>query len=697
MSPPVVAEEFLTHPWPMMAVTRAGEITLNRSLRDLLGLGETPAGPLTERFDIARVGAPVLAEEDLPWRRAGRGETFVDEEIWYDREAARRLQLHLRSHVQEGRTLVAFESIAEQPFSTRLADLLATISGSLLTADDPSQLPQTILEEVSRGLGADAVFLMAADRGDEGLSLTASLGVPPGFLQERGAAPGDSITALAARTGEIQEVDRIEDLPIGSLRDTRRLLELGLRSAVAFPLLAGGELVGVLELARRQHGKLNSLERRLLSAVASTCALGLRQTRLRAAERRETLRLRTLREAASAIEAALPLRDLLRRLVEQACELTRARYGALGVLNREGSGLSDFLFVGVPADVADRIGHLPEGRGLLGAVIREAKPIRVPSVHDDPRSVGFPAHHPPMTSFLGVPLLIGREVFGNFYLCDKDGGIEFSEEDERLVQLFAAQSSLAIAYARQLKVAEGAHAELHRLRGEFEAIIAHDLRGPVAAMLLQIEDLLRGATDGRVSAPVAALERVRRSARRVSQMAGDLLDASSLELKRLALDRSPVSLQEAVTSLVADIEPTLGDHPISVDVEGEPPAVSVDGARLDQILTNLLDNAAKYSSPESPIRVVIQPAPGGASVTVEDRGIGIAAEEIPRLFDSFYQASRARARRTGLGLGLYITKGLVEAHGGMISVESTPGLGSRFRVWFPETPPMTAQIEAHPA
>src|SRR5688572_32908906 len=123
----------------------------------------------------------------------------------------------------------------------------------------------------------------------------------------------------------------------------------------------------------------------------------------------------------------------------------------------------------MPTDVADRSGHVTEGRGLVGELIREPRPIRVADIVKDPPSVGFPAHHPPMTSFLGVPLLIGREVFGNFYLCDKDGGVAFTEDDERLVQLFAAQSSLAIAYARQLAAAEEARARLARLRGEFEA------------------------------------------------------------------------------------------------------------------------------------------------------------------------------------------------------------------------------------
>jgi signal transduction histidine kinase len=127
--------------------------------------------------------------------------------------------------------------------------------------------------------------------------------------------------------------------------------------------------------------------------------------------------------------------------------------------------------------------------------------------------------------------------------------------------------------------------------------------------------------------------------------------------------------------------------------------VLADPARFDQIFTNLLENAAKYSAPASAIRVVIEGADHGVTVTVEDRGPGIAAVELPRLFDRFYQAPRARAQKSGLGLGLYIVKGLVDAQGGRIWVESEPGEGSRFHVWLPAAEGAVVQMggEAHPS
>jgi GAF domain-containing protein len=142
------------------------------------------------------------------------------------------------------------------------------------------------------------------------------------------------------------------------------------------------------------------------------------------AERRTTDRLSKLNEALlgrSPGEGLISIRELLLQLVLQACEITQARYGALGILNPDGVSLRDFIYVGVPEDTAKAIGHLPVGKGLLGAVIREGRTIRTPDIHADPRSSGFPANHPPMTSFLGVPLRVGSQRFGNFYLRPRVG------------------------------------------------------------------------------------------------------------------------------------------------------------------------------------------------------------------------------------------------------------------------------------
>lgn len=236
---------------------------------------------------------------------------------------------------------------------------------------------------------------------------------------------------------------------------------------------------------------------------------------------------------------------------------------------------------------------------------------------------------------------------------------------------------------RQQEKLRASAAHVERLREEFAAVVAHDMRNPIQSLMLQIEILLRGAGDGEVAVPVATLQRLHRGGERLRDMVNDLLDATRIEAARLSLEPHILSLPEAATALMDRIGPTLGPHRVDIRVEGSPPPVHVDPTRLDQILTNLVENAAKYSGEGMPISIRIRREDAGVGLAVEDRGPGIPPEELPKLFDRFYQAKRARERKSGLGLGLYITKGLVEAHGGRIRVESEVGRGSVFSVWLP--------------
>jgi signal transduction histidine kinase len=156
--------------------------------------------------------------------------------------------------------------------------------------------------------------------------------------------------------------------------------------------------------------------------------------------------LRALLEANRTIAGDLDLHNLLRRIVEVAVDLADAQYGALGVIAAEGVGLEEFIHVGIDAETAARIGHLPEGKGLLGLLIEQPQPIRLDDLSEHERSVGFPAGHPPMRAFLGVPIRIRDEVFGNLYLTRPEGG--FTAQDEEIVESLAATAAVAIENAR---------------------------------------------------------------------------------------------------------------------------------------------------------------------------------------------------------------------------------------------------------
>lgn len=159
-------------------------------------------------------------------------------------------------------------------------------------------------------------------------------------------------------------------------------------------------------------------------------------------------RLRALLDAGIALNAELSLDALLQRLVESAADITGARYAALGVIDKSGRTLERFLTTGIDEETHAAIGELPRGRGILGVLIREARPLQLDDIATDPRSVGFPRNHPPMKAFLGVPILQRGVAYGNLYLTEKEGDGPFTDEDLELTQLLAAQAAVAIENAR---------------------------------------------------------------------------------------------------------------------------------------------------------------------------------------------------------------------------------------------------------
>lgn len=208
--------------------------------------------------------------------------------------------------------------------------------------------------------------------------------------------------------------------------------------------------------------------------------------------------MRVLVEAGIALSSELSLDALLQKLVESAAELTGARYAALGVINEDRSGLERFVFTGLDEEARERIGELPRGRGILGLLIKDARPLRLHDLGQHPQSIGFPPNHPRMKTFLGVPMLLRGVAYGNLYLTEKEGGEDFTEEDEELVALLAAQAAVAVENARLYETAtrwsrqlESLHDVVRSLAEETDlqallALVAERLRELVAARIVLI-------------------------------------------------------------------------------------------------------------------------------------------------------------------------------------------------------------------
>ena len=213
-------------------------------------------------------------------------------------------------------------------------------------------------------------------------------------------------------------------------------------------------------------------------------------------------RLRELFDAGIALSSELSLDSLLQKLVEAAGRLTGARYAALGVIDESGGGLERFVTTGIDDDAREAIGDLPRGRGILGVLIRDARSLRLERIADDPRSVGFPPNHPPMTSFLGVPILMRGVPYGNLYLTEKRDGQPFTDEDEELVSLLAAQAAVAIENARLYQSATRWSRQLETLHETVRSVVDET---DLDRLLLLVCQRVREVTGGRIA--LAALAR----------------------------------------------------------------------------------------------------------------------------------------------------------------------------------------------
>jgi signal transduction histidine kinase len=256
-----------------------------------------------------------------------------------------------------------------------------------------------------------------------------------------------------------------------------------------------------------------------------------------------------------------------------------------------------------------------------------------------------------------------------------------------------ANEALVLAGLREHQLAERA-TQLYqeaqsatRAREDLLAIVSHDLRAPLSAMIMSIELLMTGRADFSGTSR-ERLDVIKRSAEGMSRLIRDLLDAAAIEAGRLSVERRPLPLAPLVGDAVDAIRPLAAAKLLRLtnELAADLPAVSADPVRLQQVLSNLLENAVKFTPARGEITVRARALGDEVMLSVTDTGFGIAREDVPLIFDRFWQA-RPTAR-AGTGLGLSIAKGIVEAHDGRIWVESSVGQGSAFFVTLPvaETP-----------
>jgi signal transduction histidine kinase len=325
----------------------------------------------------------------------------------------------------------------------------------------------------------------------------------------------------------------------------------------------------------------------------------------------DPVKLRRVLEATLLLERDLELPALLRHVIEEACSMTGATYGALGVLNDQGDALSEFITIGLGADEEERIGIRPTGRGVLGLLITDPKPLRLANLGSHPDSYGFPPNHPPMTSFLGVSLKVRDEVYGNLYLTNKVGWSEFTRDDEALVEALALAAGIAIENTRLHKRVQEVAVYDDRDR------LARDLHDTVIQRLFAVGLSLQSMAGAASSEGLA--ERLNAA---VSDLDDTIRQVRST-IYELGSAGAGQGLRTRVQSLVRELEPVVGME-IHLLFDGP-----VDSAVPDHVAEHLLattrealTNVGRHShATQASIRLIVES--GVCRLEVEDNGHGI--------------------------------------------------------------------------
>jgi len=397
-------------------------------------------------------------------------------------------------------------------------------------------------------------------------------------------------------------------------------------------------------------------------------------TDLEAARIRE--RFERLLAAGVAIFSRHDLDHVLQEVVDAAREVVGARYAALGVLGEDRASLVQFVTSGIDSEARTRIGDLPRGRGLLGYVIREAKPIRTADLNRPPPRYGFPPHHPPMTSFLGVPVKSQGGVFGNLYLTEKIGAAEFDDEDEAIAVLLASQAAVAVENAGLL----GQIRTMQRQRDLFFAMMNHELRNALTGVYGWAERLVRRKTP---EISEQAAREVYEAADHTIVLLNNFLDLMRLDAGKVQPVFRDVDVRGALQHAITSSEPAATAKRVRLElrVNGTAVTLRTDPMRLEQILLNLLTNAIRHSPDGGAIEVSANPDSAHTMFAVIDHGPGVPPELRERIFEPFERFDPHSG--LGTGLGLPVSRRLAAALGGSLTVEETPGGGATFNLKIP--------------
>jgi PAS domain S-box-containing protein len=599
----------------------------------------------------------------------------------------------------------------------RLQALTTALSGTLNGKD----VATTIVEAGRAALGAAASFIWmrehfgrdgGTDHGTD-LHMIASDGYAGARLQQFQRLSMDRpgpITA-AMRDGQPQLVGSTAEL-LGRFPGTLDGGPSPFKAWATVPFVLRGQSIGVVVLSFAEERVFSESEQRLLTSMATQAALAFERCHLfeqeraaRARAERAADRTQRLQVATTALVMAAGPRQVSRELLNLCVDAVQASWGIIGLVTGDGEAVEILEGVRIDPEPLQGWRHIPlDSHTPLTDAIHSRRPVWIET--EDEMETRYPAPGAEGGSPGGralragalaiAPLISGQGVIGA-YALGFAGSRTFADEEKDLIVALGHISAQAldrtgreeeVRRALELaRVAEKRALDANRAKDEFLAMLGHELRNPLAPILTALELMRLRAPD------VSAKERmvVERQVRHMVRLIDDLLDVSRIARGKVALQRSVLEVAEVVAKAVEVAGPLISQRALTLttDVPSWGLTVAADEERLNQVLGNLLTNAAKYSEPGGAVHVFARSDEDSVVIGVTDSGVGIDAELLPTVFDLFVQGRRSLDRADGgLGLGLTIVRSLVEAHGGTVSAHSEgPGRGSQFVIRLPLAAP----------
>lgn len=585
-----------------------------------------------------------------------------------------------------------YDALAEQFSAT--SEVLQAMGRS--TAD-PGAVLTTIVENARRLCRSEAAHLYLLE-GDT-FRLTATVGLSDASRQVLTEHP---ITmdreALTGRVGLERRTLQIPDVladPDFGRHDLQRAA--GFRTVVAAPLIVEDAVVGALNVWRNEVRPFDDREMGIVSAFAVQAAIAVRgvtlvqQLETRKVElARKVDALEALRAVGDAVSSTLDLDDVLHTIAEHAVALSGTDGGSIMEYDEQDRR---FVVRSVHRTAPEVVEQLRSVRidldnTLVGRAALERRPIVVPdlaAVDLDPHLAIL--HGDGWSSLVAVPLLREDTIVGSLIVRRRRTG-DFSPEVVDLLETFASQSALALLNAqlfRELREQSLALELASRHKSEFLASMSHELRTPLNAVLGFSEVLLERMFGDLNERQEEYLRDIHGSGKHLLELLNEILDLSKVEAGRMEIDYSAFDLRALLEEAVAMLRARATAHGIDLSVDVEPGLVQAysDQLRLKQVVLNLVTNAVKFTGDGGSVRVRARRTPVDVEVTVSDTGVGIPEADRERIFESFQQGGRGAAREEGTGLGLTLSRRIVELLGGRMWLESEVGVGSTFGFTLP--------------